>query len=369
MKRRDGRAVTVVAVVVLAALVGVIAIISIWANRQLLDTGSWVSSSGKALENRVVRDRVGDFLADAVTGLAGEGSSGPGRGGLPVGVRRQLRDEAKKLTGRVLTSAQFRAVWLRANQIAHRALVRILEEKGSSQGGGRLAIDLTPAVRDAVGSLGGKELRSLIKPNTATIEVIEPHQLQTARRVVRVMRRVPIPAMVAFVLLVALALFLGRAWPWRTLGYVGLGVLAAGVISLIVRVIAGHEIIDTLLSHATDRAAAEAAWGIVTSLIVDLSVAAIGLGGLLALWALLMGERPPARACRRALGPLLVAPRTRIAMSLAVAAAFLILVLWSPIAALESPIGIALFAAVIAGAAMTLGRLSILEEVRSPAPL
>jgi hypothetical protein len=353
----------VLAAVTAAALVAVIAIVAIWANRQLLDTDSWVSSSGKVLESHVVRNRVEDFISAEVVDLAG--GAARGRDAIPAPLRRQLRAEAKKLSDRALTSAQFRAVWLRANRIGHRALVRVLEEKGKSNGEGRVAIDLTPAVRDAVGSLGGAELRSLVEPGSAEIEVLEAHELETARDVVRVVRRLPVPATVVAVLLWVLALFLGRARPWRTLACVGLSLLLSGVITLVVRAVAGHEIVDRLLSDAADRGAAEAAWGILTSLIVDLSAAAVGLGSLLILWAALLGSRGPAPAFRRRLGRLLSTPRRRLAMLLALVLAILTLLLWAPIAALESALGIVLFALVIGGGALAVGRSSVREK--SPA--
>ncbi len=264
---------------VLAALVAVVAIFSIWANRQLLDTDSWVSAGGKVLESQTVRDRVEDFIAAEVVDLAGGATRGAG--GIPAPLRTKLREEAQKLSDRVLTSAQFRAIWLRANRVGHRAIVRLLDEKGKAQGEGRVAIDLTPAVRDAVGEIGGGELRSLVEPGSAEIEVLEAHELESAREAVRVVRRLPIPATLVAVLLWALAFFLLRARPWRALACVALGLVLAGCLAFLARAIVGHELVDRLLSHGADRDAAEVAWHILTSLIVDLAVAAIALGAVL----------------------------------------------------------------------------------------
>ena len=52
---------------VLAVLTGTVAIFSIWANDQLLDTGSWVSVSGNLLESKQVRHRVAEFLGEELT--------------------------------------------------------------------------------------------------------------------------------------------------------------------------------------------------------------------------------------------------------------------------------------------------------------
>jgi hypothetical protein len=291
--RRRSRFVAAGVAAALAALVAVIAIFSIWANHQLLDTDGWVSASGKALESTVVRHRIEDFVADEVVDLAGDAARG--QVAIPPALRGQLRDEARKLSDRVLTSARFRIIWQRANRIAHRAVVRVLEEKGADHGEGRVTIDLTPAVREAVDSIGGDELGSLVKPRSAEVEVLEAHELETARDAVRIVRHLPIPATVVAILLWALALFLGWARPWRTLAGVGLSAILAGVLALVVRAVAGHEIVDRLLSHDADRGAAEAAWHILTSLIVDLAVGAIVVGALLIL-GLALGPR--LRGCR-----------------------------------------------------------------------
>jgi hypothetical protein len=341
----------------------VIAIFSIWANQQLLDTDGWVSASAKALESTVVRHRVEDFIADEVVHLAG-GATG-GKAAIPPALRSQLRDEARKLSDQVLTSARFRVIWQRANRIAHRAVVGVLEERGKDHGEGRVSIDLTPAVREAVGSVDGEELQSLVKPDSAEIEVLEAHELEDARDAVRVVRHLPVPATVVAILLWALALFLGRARPWRTLAGVGLSLVLTGLLALIVRAVAGQEVVDRLLTHSADRAAAEAAWHLLTSLLVDLSAAAIGLGALLVLWASLLGSREPAPQFRRRLGSALSTSWGRFGIPLAVVLVFVLLALWAPIAALETPLGIVLFAVVIGGGALAVARSSVPAKGRS----
>jgi hypothetical protein len=40
------------------------AILAVWANRQLLNTDNWTNTSSELLENRVIRDQIGVFLVD-----------------------------------------------------------------------------------------------------------------------------------------------------------------------------------------------------------------------------------------------------------------------------------------------------------------
>src|SRR3954470_22955866 len=88
--------------VVLAALTAFLAILAIWANRQLLNTDNWTETSTQLLERPVIRTQVGDFLVDQLfnnVDVAGELSSalppriqplaGPAASGL-----RELADRA-----------------------------------------------------------------------------------------------------------------------------------------------------------------------------------------------------------------------------------------------------------------------------------
>jgi hypothetical protein len=365
-RQRSSHPFAVAVLLGLAALVGFVAIGSIWANRQLLDTGSWVAASGRMLESREVRHRLAAFLADELLAEAEARLGAAGEGEVAAEVLPPLRREAPRLAERVMRTRQFRVVWLRANRTGHRALVRILDEEGTaSNGDGAVVIDLTPALRELAESLSRSELASalgvenlaaLVEPGAARIEVLEAEELEAAQDVVRAIRHLPVPATIAFLVLVGLALLLGRARLWRTVGWAGLSLIAAGALALLARAIAGHEIVDALLARDADREAAEAAWSIATSEIGDLSVAAIGLGGLIALFALLLGESAPAVAVRRALEPLLRTPLARLWMLLLAVLAVLALIAWAPIAALERPLGIALFAAVILGGAVALAR-------------
>ncbi|HEY2717119.1 MAG TPA: hypothetical protein VGI73_12940 [Solirubrobacterales bacterium] len=373
-RQRSSHPFAVAVLLVAAALVGALAIGSIWANRQLLDTGSWVSVSGRMLESREVRHRLAVFLADELVAEAEAQLGAVGGDEVAAEVLPRLRRQGPHLAEQAMTTPQFRAVWLRANRTAHRELLRVLDEEAPRRAGG-VVINLTPALRELAGSVSGTDLAesigvgdlgSLVEPGAARIEVLEAEELDQAQDAVGAIRSLPVPATIAFLVLFALALLLGRARLDRTILGVGLSLAAAGALALLARAIAGHAIVDDLLSRDADREAAEAAWRIATSTIVDLSAAAIGLGALIALWAVLAGESRFAIGFRQALAPLLRTPLARLWMLLLAIVVFLALMVLSPIAAFEHPLGIALFAAVFAAGALALARLTIVES--EPAP-
>jgi hypothetical protein len=377
-QERSGHPFAVVVVLVLAALVGAVAIVSIWANGQLLDTRSWVSVSGRLLESPEVKHRVAAFLAEELVAEAEAQLAAAGEDEAAAVVLPRLRRHGTELAEGVMRTPQFRVVWLRANRIGHRELLRVLDEEAVTRGAnGRVVVDLTPALRelaDQIGrgdlarELGAGNLGELVEPGAARIEVLEADELERAQDAVRAVRHLPLPATLAALALFALALLLGRARLSRTCLAAGLALAAAGALALLARQLAGEEIVDRLLVRDADRAAAEAAWRVATSTVSDLGGGAIGLGLVIAIWALLCGESAPARGCRRALAPLLRSALARLWMLVVAALLFVILLALAPVAVFETPLGAALFAAAFAAGALALALKTIREEDVGRAP-
>jgi hypothetical protein len=271
---------------VLATLAGVVAIFAIWANQQLLDTGSWQSVSGELLKSKEVRHRVATFLGDTLVEETESQLLAAGEDQTAAAVMPELRRNDVKLAERVMATPQFRALWLSANRSAHAALLRVLDEEEAVHEGG-VAIDLTPALRHVADLLGEEGLSAelgigslgeLVEPGAARIRVLQAQELEVAQDVVRVVRHLTLPAVLAVILLYGAAIFFGRWYLARTLVGVGLALIATGVLALVVRSLAGDKVIDELLTRHPDREAAEAAWRIATSDVHDLSVVAIALG-------------------------------------------------------------------------------------------
>lgn len=282
--------VAVAVALALAALVGVVAIASIWANRQLLDTGSWVATSGRMLESRGVRHRVATFLGEELAADTEAQLDAAGQEGIAATVMPRLRAEQTQLAERVMKTGRFKAIWLQANRAGHRALVRILDEEGGA--GEAVVVDLTPALRRLAAvleeeglaeELGATGLAEQVEPGAARIEVLEAEELNEAQDVVRVVRHLTAPAVIVTLARYVLALVLGRSRLSRTFLGVGLALAATGALALAARALAGDAIVDRLLGGGADRDAAEAAWRIATSKVADLAGVAIGLGAVIVL--------------------------------------------------------------------------------------
>jgi hypothetical protein len=120
----------------------------------------------------------------------------------------------------------------------------------------------------------------LVEPGAARIEILEAQELEQAQDVVRVVRHLTLPAVLAALLFYALALFWCRWWLARAFLGVGIALVATGALALIVRAAAGHAVVDALLAAGTDREAADAAWRIATSGVSDISIGTIVAGAL-----------------------------------------------------------------------------------------
>ena len=372
-RQRNSHPFAVIVLLALAAVTGAFAIGAIWANQQLLDTRSWVAVSGRMLDSPEVRRRVAAFLATELVAETEAQLSAAGEDELAAEVVPQLRRRGPGLAEQVVASPPFRVVWLRANRTAHRTLLRVLNEEWPSSG--PLVVNLTPALRELAASLSDTELAaalgvgdlgSLVTPGSARIEVLEADELDRAQEAVGAIRSLPVPATIATLVLLALALLLGRAQLWRTTFGVGLSLAAAGGLALLARALTGNQVVDALLAGEADREAAEAAWRIASSTAADLAVGAICLGGLIALFAALVGRSAVAVGLRRGLAPLLRSPLAAALALLVAALLFLLLLAWAPIAALEAPLGAVLFAAVFAAGTLALVRAASRDEQREP---
>jgi hypothetical protein len=287
---RSNHTVAIVVVLACAVLAGVVAIASIWANQQLLSTGSWVSTSGRMLESGDVRHRVAEFLGEELADRTEAQLDAAGEEGVAAEVMPALRARQTELAERVMKTKRFQAIWAAANRSGHRALVRVLDEEGGA--GEAVVVNLTPALRQLAEvleeeglaeELGAPDLVAQVDPGAARIKILEARELNEAQDVVRVVRHLTAPAVIATLVLYAFALVLGRHRLLRTSLGVGLALAATGGLALLARALAGHEIVDQLVPAGADREAAEAAWRIATSKIADLAGIAIGIGAAIVL--------------------------------------------------------------------------------------
>lgn len=345
---------TVGLLLAVATLVTFAAIFSFWVNRQAMNTGNWVDTSGKLLENEEVRSRLSTYLVDQlyanvdveaellkVLPPQAAALAGPAAGG--------LRDLAQQLAERALATAKVQELWATANRAAHERLLKILDGGGSlvSTGEGEVKLQLGALVGELAEQVGiPGDVREKLPADAAELKILDSGQLATTQRVAKAIRRLPVVLSLLLILLYGAAIYLARGRRRETVRSAGFGFLVAGVLVLVLRSIAGANITDSLAATAAAKPAIEATWDIATSLLVTVAVSAIAFGIIVVAGAWLAGETGPATMLRREAAPYF---RERPAAAYGVAAAiWLALVAWAPVAGFRKPFGILLFAVLFA---------------------
>jgi hypothetical protein len=335
------------AILALAAVLCVASIFAVWANRQLLDTGYWTRTNTKLLENRAIKGELSTYLTEqlyANVDLAGELRSGlpkelkPLAGPAAGGLRTVLEEGIVVALG----TSQLQTLWRTASELTHRQLVALIENKGKvvrTPGGGAVVLDLRPIVANLANRFGAPAtVVEKLRSSVGEITILRSKTLETMQGAARGLRDLalvlPLLALLAF----ALAVGLSRGRRSRALTAAGLLGVGAGLATLIARSLAGTRLVDELAKTEAGRPAASAAWSILTSLLVELSVATICIGALVALAGLLGGRSRSATAIRHALAPYL-RDRADIVFA-ATGVALLLVFLWGPIAATQKLLGI-----------------------------
>jgi hypothetical protein len=156
----------------------------------------------------------------------------------------------------------------------------------------------------------------------------------------------------------ALAVYLAAGERRRTLRNVGWALILVGLTVLVVRRLAGNYAVDALTSPES-RDAGRRAWLIGSEILGQIGVAAILYGAVVVAGTLLAGAAGWATDARRRLAPVF-SERMGVAWA-ALAALYLLLVLWGPTHALRTWWGIVLLGALLAAAVVALRRQTLSE--------
>jgi hypothetical protein len=325
----------VTALIVLASLIGILAVFAIWANRQLLETDTWTDTSGKLLEDEDIRTAVGGFLVDqlyANVDVQAElqqrlppqaaGLAGPLSGGL-----RELADRAAL---EALQRPRVQQLWEEANRRAHQKLIDVVEGNSDvlKTTNGAATLDLGALLEQISARSGiGGNLAGKLPPDAAQITIVRSDQIGFAQDAVRILRGLVIVLTALALALFALAVYLARGWRRVALRSVGVAFVVIGLTVLVARSLAGSAVVGALTTTPSVEPAANSAWEIGTSLLRAGAVAMVGYGVVIILAAWLAGPSRAATTLRRGLAPYL---RERLVAYTALAVIVLLVLWWNP---------------------------------------
>jgi hypothetical protein len=234
---------------------------------------------------------------------------------------------------------------MRANRAADETLVAIVNGGGRRVRiqGGTVSLNLRQIVADLAERLGlPSSVAAKLPASVANLRVVSSRQLGLVRNMAKGLHALAVVLVVIVCGLYALALFLARGRRRRTLMWIGSSLVLAGLLVLAGRSIAQGQLVGAITSDASVKPAADDAYSVATSLLVQVAGAAIiiGLPVIAAAW--LAGPARYAVAARRFWAPHL---RERPALAYWITAGLLALVfIWGPIPSTRNPLTMLLYA-------------------------
>jgi len=344
----------VLALLVLATLVSVVAVFSVWINRQALNTDNWVATSSKLLQNKEVQGQLAIYLSDQLTANVNieeelQKALPPKLAPLAAPAAGALEQLAPQAAEKALERPKVQELWASANRAAHEALLKIIDGGGPalSTSGGEVTLNLGTLLGQISEKLGvGGKIAEKLPPEAGEITVLKSSQLSTVQSIAKLIRRLPIVLGLLMIALYGSAIYLAGPHRREALRSVGICLFIAGVLTLILRGFVGSEVVDALAKSESVKPAAEAVWSIGTSLLVTVATSVIAFGILLFAAAWLAGPTRIATRLRREAAP--DVEEHRGGAYTVAGLVFLALIAWAPIHAFSTALGILLFAALFA---------------------
>ena len=356
--RQRSRQALAATLIVIASILAFLAIFAIWLNRQALNTDNWTRTSSELLEQPVIRNQVAARLTDELFASVDVEQAlrnvlPPRAEALAGPAANALRTQVEKTARKALARPDVQALWADANRSAHEQLLAVLAGGGStvSTDRGRVVLDVKQLLARLQQQTGvGGLLRKVLPASATRITLFESRQLESAQRAVRILRPLPVVLIVVSLGLFAAAIAVAPGWRRRAVRAYGIGFIAAGAAALLVRSVAGDQVVASLSKTAAGEPAVAEVWTIGTALLVDVAVATLIYGAVMVLGAWLAGPTGWATSVRRVAAPYLRSPALAFGgLGLVIAG----VIWWEPTPAWRNPpmllILIALLAAGVEG--------------------
>jgi len=367
-KLSRGRRAAIWSLIVLASVIGLITILTVWVDRQLLDNGQFRNSSAQLVQDPQIRGALSVYLVNQLYNNVDV--SGQLEKQLPQQVKplagplsAGLRQPSVNAVSFLLSQTRVQQAFVNSAGIAHQKLINVLENKtgyGISTGNGVVALDLSALVKQLGTELGlPPTALDKIPPGTGVITVMKSKQLSAAQQGVRAIRVMSVWLIVLVLVLYGLAMYLARGRRRETLRDIGWAFVLIGLIVLVVHRVVGNYAVNALAQPGY-RPAAHHLWLIESTILADTGRAVVFYGLVMVLGATLAGWHHFAISFRRWIAPALA---VRPGMSWGVlGGAYLLLVLWGPTHALRTVWGVLLLAALLALGYEVLRRQTLAEN-------
>jgi hypothetical protein len=322
----------VVILLVLATLLWTVGIVSVWAQRQMLDTQNWVQTSDRLLENEQIREALSTAILQRVYASAPvetrlRESLPPNLQPLAGPLAAALREVANRNAPKVLGTAAAQTAWEKANRAAHTQLVRVLD--GDVARGGTVTLNLHDLIAQVAAGTGlPAGVADRLPANLQQLQVLKTDKIEGAQKALHTAKTLVIVLIVVTVLLMAAAIALSTDRR-RTVVACGGCVIFAGVAVLALRRVGGDAAVNALADAPNARPAVKAAFVIGTSLLSEAAWGSIVFGLFVVTGGWLVGSGRRATVIRRVTAPAL--REHAIAFRVGLALLLLGLVAWGPV--------------------------------------
>ncbi len=345
----------------LACVVALASTLTVWVQRQLLDTDRWTETSSELLQDADVREavslRVVDALFDDPSFVEGlQVRLPPALDPLAEPIAAGLRNVALERADTFLQRPAVQSVWEEVNRRAHTRLVAVLRgDEGElvTTTGGDVVLDLAPLVARLRAELGiGGEPR----PGAAQFTLMSSDELAAAQDAVATLDVLSPVLLVLVLALLAGAVYLAEGFRREAVRATALGLLVVGLVLLVVRRLVG----DAVVEEPPTRTAAATVWLVGTEVLGDVALGLVALGLVGLVWAVLSGPTRPARAIRSWIAP---AMRDHaVAVHAGVLVVALLVLAWGPTGAPRRLLGTLVMIALVVGGVEALRRQTAREH-------
>ena len=335
--------------IVLATLVATVSMFAVWANRQVLNADSWTQTSSQMLGDSAIRSAISVYVTDKIyenINVEGELQKAfPDQAQLLAGpAATALRGVAQDAIDKALGTPIVQGVWEGANRLAITQLINVVEENNVGAinfQGNDVKLDLRPAALNLAGKVGLQSQVQQIPAGSANVTVFSSNQIGQVRAVAKFLNGVAVIFPLLAVLLYGLAVGTSRGRRRRAVLAVGWSLIAASVLTFVIRDVFKDPFVNSTAKTAAVRPAVTNAYGIATSMLDSIAGNTVIVAIVLLLAATLAGPMAAPTAIRKALAPWLNGtPNLGYGVGFGLLA---LLVLWGPIPALHSWVALPIF--------------------------
>lgn len=323
---------------VLASLFLLLSGLAVYVQRQVLDNQQWTETSTALLQNPTVRNEISLYIVDQIyanVDVSKEISKAlpeqldPLSGALAGG----LRNLAVKGADEALAQPPIQSVWADANSATHQTLVDFLEgDTGAlSASNGQVTLDLSTLAQTVGDRLGISNLQDKLPADAANLKLADSQQLKSAQTAVKVLKGTSILFALLALLFFALYIFVA-ANRRRAVINTGIAFIAVGILTLVIRSVAGSLLVSQLVTNMSLQPAASDTWDIVTGLLSDQGWALVFYGVVAIAGGWLAGPSGAAKKAREAVAPWADQP---VVAWIAFVVVIALLIAWAPVEGLR----------------------------------